>query len=161
MHHDYLISKFEQTKHRCGTTDKSPASGVHFDPVSQLPRNLALSPLMFTCVPFPAALMFDLTASTMIYLIVQHPPNPRFVRNLLEGMDMFLIECFHSGHSEVAEDEAPDKAHVWSFLSNAGVVRSSYHNFPLSADHGNIYHMFHRSLVDQPNPRKLETPLGL
>jgi hypothetical protein len=68
-------------------------------------------------------------------------------------MGILLIECFRSGHSEATEDEAPDKAHVRSFLSHADVVRSTYHTFPLSADHGSICHMFRRSLVDQPNPR--------
>jgi hypothetical protein len=39
-------------------------------------------------------------------------------------MGMFLIECFRSGHSEAAEDEAAKyyyKAHVRSFPSNADV----------------------------------------
>jgi hypothetical protein len=55
---------------------------------------------------------------------------------------------------KAAEDEVPNsKAHVRSFPSNAGRRTFILLYFLLSADHGNIYHMFRRSLVDQPKPR--------
>lgn len=135
MHRDYLISKFEQAKSLCGTTDKNPVSGVHFEPCLPASVESRAVPSHVHLRTLSCSLMFNHIASTMIYLIVQHPLDPQFPKKkLLEdwrqsSMSMFPIECFRSGHSEAAEDEAPGKAHVRSFLSNAGVVRSSYHSF--------------------------------
>ena len=101
--------------------DKNPVSGVHFEPCLSASAESRAVPSRVHLRTLSCSLMFDHIASTMIYLIVQHPLATVSKRKLLQdwwrsGMSMFPIECFSSGHSEAAEDEAPDKAHVRSFL---------------------------------------------
>lgn len=75
-------------------------------------------------------------------------------------MGMFLIKCFSSGHSEAAEDEAPNKAHVRSFLSNADVICSSHHTFRYlqTTVTYTICFVGHLSIIQT---LELETTLGL